>query len=341
MLTYPATPLPSYSLQTGSSFKTLVSDFDSGAETRRKLIRFPKRNYSMTYNYLVIADRNTLQNFYRNVGGMSDSFWFVDFESRGWIDEYVGRGGPLDLFSALYDDGGTITNQTIACVAGTANAMTLLPAVPVVNDAYYFGSNSQFDLLTLTIGMAGAPAYNPGVAGWVITWEYWNGTTWHAYAGGEVTDDTVAFTAAPGAHDVHLTVPTDWVITSVSSINAYWVRARVSTFETITTRPLGSGCTSNSHTYELHGVTCSSYTIYIDGVAKTGGGADYTFVSEGGGAGADRITFTAYPSVGTLITSDFTGYLRLKARLGDDSFKEDVKYKGLHTVGLAVNEVQW
>lgn len=414
ILTYPATPIPAYQIQTGQAFKTLISDFDSGAETRRRLIRFAKRNYSMNYNNITLANRNILNAFYRNVGGMADSFWFVDWASRTWNDEYVGRGGPLNLSRFFIADGTVFTDQTVSCIAGTANGMYLLPSIatdatgdtdgstavitgmtdtsdffvgetvevsagfattgpytivsktattmtisvnsnaavnnitvhttphtPAVNDADYFGSPYQFDLLTLTIGQAGAPVYNPGVAGWEITWEYWNGAAWHAYAGGEIVDDTVGFTAAAGAHDVHLAVPTDWVITSVSGINAYWVRARVSAFDTMTTRPLGSGCTSNSHTYDLHGVTTSAVAVYIDGVLKTAGGADYTFVSGGGGAGSDRVTFTAYPAVGTLITSDFTGYLRLKARLGDDSFKEDIPVTDTFNVGMQVEEVQW
>jgi len=342
MYTYPATPKPAYNIQTNSALRTLISDFDSGAETRRKLIRFAKRDHSLVYNNIPLADRNTLHNFYRNVGGMADSFWFVDFASRNWIDEYVGRGGPLNLIGAIYDDGGVQTNQTVACVNATANAMTLLPVLPAVNDAYYFGSGSQFNKLILDIGTAGAPVYNPGVAGWQLTFEYWNGSSWVALSWWE--DGTNGFTNS-GPGNIYITIPTNWAITSVSGINAYWIRARVSSFVTITTRPLGSGCTSNSYTYDLHGLTCSVVAVYIDGVLKTGGGADYTFVSGGGGAGADRITFGDYPSVGALITSDFTGYLRLKARLGDDIFNEEIVPGSqgllLYNIGSKIMEIQW
>jgi len=338
MYTYPAAPIPAYLYPTNTAFKTLVSDFDSGAETRRKLIRFPKRGYSLTYNNITLANRNILHAFYLNVGGMADSFWFVDWASRTWIDEYVGRGGPLNLIGAIYDDGGVQTNQTIACVAGTANAMTLLPVLPVVNDAYYFGSLNQFDRLILNIGTAGAPAYVNGVSGWEFIWEFWDGNSWEILVG--LVDQTIGFTVL-GVDYIYFTIPTDWTITSISGVNAYWIRARVNDFETITIRPLGSGCTANSKTYDLHGVTCSGVSVYVDGILKAAGGADYTFVSGGGAAGADRITFVAYPTIGQLITSTFTGYLRLKARLGDDAFNEEIPYIDIYNTGLKLVEVQW
>lgn len=260
---YPSSPKPAYGVTTTQKHRTLISGTQSGGELRQRSIRFPKRNVGLLYNYLSLSDRNIIQNFFKDRDGSYEEFWYVDYKSKHWHDEYVGRGGPLNLIGAIQDDGGTFTSDTVACIKFitdgiTPNEMHLLPAAPAHDDAYYFGAGSPFDLLTITIGTAGTPVYDPEVAGWTITWEYWNGTTWHAFAGGEFTDDTVGFTAAAGAKDFHInTMPTDWAITSVYNINAYWIRARVELFVTCTVRPLGSGAVVNSKYYDLHGVTTS------------------------------------------------------------------------------------
>ena len=108
--------------------------------------------------------------------------------------------------------------------------MTLLPAGPAQNDAYYFGFDKLFDVMTLNIG-------TPGAGVWTITWEYWNGA-WTALSG--VTDGTTGFTAASGSHDVSFTRPGDWATTVVNAITKYWIRARVSAYTSITTQPKGT-----------------------------------------------------------------------------------------------------
>lgn len=336
MYTFPASPKPSFSYDKGEEFNTLINPYASGRESRAKLMRFPKHNFSCLYKNITLSDRNLLHTFYRKVFGSGDEIWYVDFQSREWVDEYVGRGGPLPLIGAVADDGGVLTSEIPSCLDATANGMHLLPAVPVQNDAYYFGSGSQFDKLILTIGTQGAGT-------WTITWEYWNGSTWGALAG--VTDGSTGFKAATGAHDITFTVPVDWVVNSINNTNAYWVRGRVSAFTSITVRPLGSGCTSNSKIYDIHGVTTSTVSVYIDGVLKTAGGTDYTFVSGGGGGGADRALFVNYPTVGSLITSDHTGFLRIKGRLDKDAFQESINESlptdRLFNCNLSIKEIQW
>lgn len=336
MLSYPSSPKPSFSYDKGEEFNTLINSYASGRESRAKLMRFPKHNFACVYKNISLSDRNLLHTFFRRVFGSGDDIWYVDVESREWVDEYIGRGGPLPLIGAITDDGGVLTSEIPSCLDATANGMHFLPALPVVNDAYYFGSGSQLDKLTPIIGTAGA-----GV--WTITWEYWDGDSWAALAG--VTDGSTGFKAAPGAHDVTFTVPTDWAMYSVNDTNAYWVRARVSAFTSITVRPLGSGCTSNSKTYDIHGVTTSSVSIKIDNVLKTAGGTDYTFVSGGGGGGADRVLFVAYPAVGSLITSDHTGFLRIKGRLDKDGWQERIDESRptdrMFQCGLSIKEVQF
>jgi len=139
------------------------------------------------------------------------------------------------LAEAVADDGGTKTAEAVAANNLATNDMTLLPAIPAVNDAYYFGGYVRSDKLQVNIG-------TQGVGIWTITWEYWNGA-WTALS--DVTDGTSGFTAAVGEHDVTFTMPSDWVETIVEgtdagSYRAYWVRARVSAYTSITTQPKGT-----------------------------------------------------------------------------------------------------
>ena len=128
------------------------------------------------------------------------------------------------------DDGGVQTDETVAAQNPTANDMTLLPVAPVVNDAYYFGFSRLWDLLWLNVGTA-------GVGVWTLAWEYWNGTAWTALS--DVVDDTTAFTMA-GTKKVGFTRPGDWVLSTILTMNLYWIRARVSSLTGMTTQPLGT-----------------------------------------------------------------------------------------------------
>lgn len=140
---------------------------------------------------------------------------------------------PKNMKGAVADDGGSQTNETTAANNDTINDMTLLPASGTidVNDAYYFGGTNKFNKLQLNIGTA-------GVGAWVLTWEYWNGSIWASLSG--VTDPSNNF-KTDGPREISYTAPTDWPTTTVATIVAYWIRARVTTGDAApTTRPLGT-----------------------------------------------------------------------------------------------------
>jgi hypothetical protein len=337
--TYPSSPLPKFDYQGNIAYKTLEVEAESGFEQSRELLRFPKKVFSLAYAYLALSEIDILRKFFLARRGKSAKFWFVDFQSRGWVDEYVGRGGPFDLTTALADDGGTRTNETEASKNSTANDMTLLPAVPAVNDAYYFGGSIKFDKLTIVIGTQGAGT-------WTIAWEFWDGDSWEAVSG--LSDGTNGFKATAGSHDVTYTMPTNWADCeiidsdgSVSGPNGYYLRARVSAYTSVTTQPKGTSASFNTKTYDLHGKTCTSVVVYVNGVQKTGGGTDYTFVSGGGAALADRITFVSYQTQGHLITADYDAYARIKARFSDDVYQETMPTKDNFNANIGVYEVQW
>ncbi len=141
----------------------------------------------------------------------------------------ITTGEPVG--GAIADDGGVQANETAAANNDTTNDMTLLPSVPVVNDAYYFGHASLWDWLELRIGTVGN-----GI--WTIIWEYWNGTIWAALPG--INDGTSAFMVS-GNKLVTFTRPLDWAQTTVGGIaNLYWIRARVSAYTSIVTQPRGN-----------------------------------------------------------------------------------------------------
>jgi hypothetical protein len=56
----------------------------------------------------------------------------------------------------------------------------------------------------------------------------------------DVYDKTNGFRAGTGNKNVSFSPPSDWAAYSVSGINAYWIRARVSSFTSITTQPKGT-----------------------------------------------------------------------------------------------------
>jgi hypothetical protein len=147
----------------------------------------------------------------------------VDVPAMPGTDRIVVKGAALD-------DGGAFTDYTTEAQNTTTSDVPLLPAVPVVNDAFYFGFDLPAGMATINIDRA-------GVGTWAVTWEYYNGSSWTALSG--VDDRTSAFSVL-GRNIVLWDIPSDWSATTVVSINAYWVRARVSSFTSVTTQPLGS-----------------------------------------------------------------------------------------------------
>lgn len=127
------------------------------------------------------------------------------------------------------DDGGTYVNYDSELGENTGDDVPLLPATPAQHDATYFGHASYtFSRLDLNIT-------TQGVGTWTITWEYWTGSAWATLT---VTDNTTGFTATTGWKSVTFTAPSDWAKCTVDSVNAYWIRARVSAYTAVTTQPL-------------------------------------------------------------------------------------------------------
>lgn len=135
---------------------------------------------------------------------------------------------------AFMVSGGSFTDETRDARDAGANDVAFVPAVPVANDAFYFGYRFPFQAITIDFGTAGAGSNIT----WV--WEYWNGSAWASLQGLSANSQTI-WQAGTGEQTLTFTVPSDWAKTEVSGHNLYWVRARISVMTTdFTTDPLGN-----------------------------------------------------------------------------------------------------
>jgi hypothetical protein len=116
---FPETPSPSYSYILDHEFKTLITDFESGAEGAIEIWRFPKRTLQIVYNILQItpSERDALYEFYIKRRGRANRFWCFDFPlpdgtKRKIIDEFVAYGDgtttTFDLHSKATDNDTTL-----------------------------------------------------------------------------------------------------------------------------------------------------------------------------------------------------------------------------------------
>lgn len=133
---------------------------------------------------------------------------------------------------AVADDGGAETDETTEANEDTADDMTLLPAAPALNDAYYFGFSGPFNAVQLDISTVAE-----AVGFFAITWEYSTGAdAWTALSG--VTDGTNKYQNA-GVNTIDWTIPDDWATDEVGAIaDLYWVRGRLTDNAAWTVVPL-------------------------------------------------------------------------------------------------------
>jgi hypothetical protein len=126
-----------------------------------------------------------------------------------------------NLTHIFIDDGGVFGGNLV----GAAVPYNLLPAVPVVNDAIYFGIDT-------TVGDSG-PFFNiifdigTTRSGFTGTWEYWQGAAWVGLGSGD-RDNTGGFSVA-GVNGLLSTAAAvfNQVAVAVNGVTAFWVRFRV------------------------------------------------------------------------------------------------------------------
>jgi hypothetical protein len=102
-------------------YKTLISTFDGGLETRKQKWLYPKRDITLQYKYLSKTQMNTLWAFYKtNAGGYSAFNFFLNY-SDTYVKEYVGTGnGATTVFNLPAKTSSTYTlyKNDVALTAG-------------------------------------------------------------------------------------------------------------------------------------------------------------------------------------------------------------------------------
>ncbi len=90
---------------------------------------------------------------------------------------------------------------------------------------------------------------------------------------------------------------------------------------------------ASTEVFDIPGRSTSSQVVYVDGVEQTVT-TDYVILTGGGESSADRIDFVSAPAAGEVITVDFTGYLRIRARFAEDSLPKELFMTNLFRYGL-------
>lgn len=93
---------------------------------------------------------------------------------------------------------------------------------------------------------------------------------------------------------------------------------------------VGTG-TGAATTFDLPGKSTSSRTLYVNGAVQASG---FSYLTGGGDGSADRVQFTAAPALGSLITVDFTGILRMRVRFAVDRLSQELFMTVLQRFGV-------
>src|SRR3990167_1083744 len=185
-----------------------------------------------------------------------------------------------NLTHVFSDDGGAFSANLISAASATA----LWPAVPVANDALYFGSTDiAFKHAMLALVQAGNQ-------NWDLALEYYNGADWNTALtlgtdytlfrgdGAEITslDDLFAYA---GILSINFFPKSDWATVAVNAVTAYWLRLRVTAFTSGATIPQKDGSTIYSQRKNYVEIPATSLkgdspqTTLIRLFAPSGGGA--------------------------------------------------------------------
>lgn len=195
----------------------------------------------------------------------------------GWIDRIVttsisGAGSSATCDDSVYvankqnvanltniyrDDGGVFSANLYPMTLPT----TLLPAVPAVNDAVYFGiittmpDTGPFTSLVFDLSV---PASS--TTSYTILWEYYTGAAWATLPAKDGTSSSVGALSTTGVSSIHWIPPANWATVAVNGVTAWWIRARVSALVGTLTPPVQQ----NSNIYTV----VNSYVAIADTQVK-------------------------------------------------------------------------
>lgn len=102
-------------------YKTLISTFDGGVETRKQKWLYPRRDITLQYKYLTKAQMNILWAYYLSMKGGYTAFNFFLSYSDTYVKEYVGTGdASTTIFNlpAKTSSSYTLYKNDVALTAG-------------------------------------------------------------------------------------------------------------------------------------------------------------------------------------------------------------------------------
>lgn len=85
--------------------------------------------------------------------------------------------------------------------------------------------------------------------------------------------------------------------------------------------------------FDIPGRSTSSQTIFVNGNAKSTP-SEYSILTGGGESNSDRVDFVTAPSEGDIITCDFTGFLRIRARFKYDKLPRELFVRNMFKYGI-------
>lgn len=91
-------------------------------------------------------------------------------------------------------------------------------------------------------------------------------------------------------------------------------------------------------TYDIPGRSTSAQKIYVSGIEIDS--ADYTILTGGGESNSDRVTFDTAPDSGAIITCDFSGAQRIRARFAEDRLSRELFTSKLYQYGVQLKGLQ-
>jgi hypothetical protein len=119
---YPSSPVPQYSFTEEIGFKTLISQFENGTEQRRNKWSRGKRQFTLVYNVLEIAEIEILWDFYVARKGSFESFYFTDLNLIT---------GGINVIDVTPTNGGTgyTAGDYLTVISGDGNGIVRVDTV--------------------------------------------------------------------------------------------------------------------------------------------------------------------------------------------------------------------
>lgn len=94
-------------------------------------------------------------------------------------------------------------------------------------------------------------------------------------------------------------------------------------------------------TFDVPGRSTSGHAVYVDGAQQVG---NWSILTGTGDGGADQVQFTSALTQGSIVTSDFAGFHRMRVRFAQDELSRELfvrnllTYRSVALKGLKPNE---